>query len=448
MSNLSFDMLKFRNEKWAATKKAFVSLVALYLITIAPVWAGTEEFTINGLKVVLKKNPANEIIVTNLYIRGGVLNLTPEIAGIEPLLFDVAAKGTATYPKEKINAELARMGTQIGGNVKRDYSLISMRCVKTHFEASWDIFADIVSNPALDPQEVELTREQLVAALRQREDHPDSHLELLGEVKFYKGHPYALDPEGTAESVSKITIEQMRQYLKENLITSKLLLVVVGNVDKADLQNKVTTAFGQLPVGNYKPQYPTMAKHAASHVHIEAQPLPTNYIAGYFMAPSRRDADYYAMRTAVAILQDRVFEEVRTKRNLSYAPEARLEDLFANHGKLYVTTVEPDSTIKIMLAEVKRLQNRLLDPDGLRDRINLSLTSYYLENETNAAQAAFLARFELAGLGWRASEKFVKNRQKVTPEQVRNAAQKYMNNFQFVVIGDPTKIDQKLFISK
>jgi zinc protease len=425
------------------------AFVVLFLSVISPAWAGNvEEFSVNGLKVILKKNPANEVIVAQLYIRGGVMNLTPEIAGIEPLLFAAAEKGTVKYPKERINAEQARMGTQIGNAVKRDYSLFQMRCVKAHFDRSWDIFADVIINPSLDSEEVELSRQQLVAALRQRRDNPDAYLELLGEAKFYQHHPYALDPLGTEESVSKITVAQMRQYLKDNLMASKLLLIVVGNVEKIDLQSKIFATFGQLPAGNYKPQYPNMVKHPNATLYTEAQPLPTNYIAGYFTAPSLRDPDYYALRTAVAILQDRVFEEVRTKRNLSYSPEASIEDMFANCGKLYVTTVAPDTTIKIMLAEVKRLQNRLLNAEGLRERINLSLTSYYLENETNLAQANFLARFELAGLGWRESEKFVRNRRRVTPEQLMDAAQKYITNFQFVAIGDPAKIDEKLFTAK
>jgi zinc protease len=425
---------------------AFIVGVGALLALSSPAWAGNvEEFTVNGLKVILKKNPANEIIATHLYIRGGALNLTPEIAGIEPLLFDAATKGTAKYPKEMLNAELARMGTQIGGSAERDYGVMRMRCVKIHFARSWDIFTGVVMNPTLDPQEVELAREQLMAAIRQRRDHPDSYLELIGNARFYENHPYALDPVGTETSVSQITAGQMRQYLQDNLLTSKLLLVVVGNVEKADLQDKVAATFGQLPVGNYKPLYPAAVKHAGSKVYTQAQELPTNYLIGYFAAPSLRDADYYAMRAAIAVLNDRIFEEVRTKRNLSYAPSAYLEDMFANCGKLYVTTVEPDSAIKIMLAEVKRLQNRLLDADGLRERINLSLTSYFLQNESNAAQADFLARFELAGLGWRQSEKFNKNRKKATPEQVMAVAQKYINNFQFVVIGDPAKINRNLF---
>jgi len=423
-------------------------VIIIWSLIVASAWAGTEEFTINGLKVVLKKNTANEVVVAQLYIRGGVLNLTPELAGVEPLLFDAAKQGTAKYPKEKINAELARMGTQIGNDVTRDYSVAQMRCVRTYFDLSWDIFSEVILKPTLDPQEIELSREQLITALRQRQDNPDSYLEWLGETRFYKDHPYALDPLGSAASVSKITIDQMRQYLKDNLLTSRLLLVVVGNIDKAELQSKVASTFGQLPMGNYQPQPPRMVKHERASIYTEAQQLPTNYIVGYFAAPGLRDKDYYAMRTAVGILNDRFFEEVRTKRNLSYAPSAELEDWFANYGRLYVTTVSPDTTIKVMLAEVRRVQNRLLQAGALGGRINLANTSYYLENETNLAQATFLGRFELSGAGWKASEKFVKNRTKVTPEQIMEAALRYMNNIQFVVIGDPAAIDEKLFTSQ
>jgi hypothetical protein len=59
----------------------------------------------------------------------------------------------------------------------------------------------------------------------------------------------------------------------------------------------------------------------------------------------------------MSVLGTRVWEEVRTKRNLSYAPAARGTNFFANQGFLYVTTVLPDSAVKVMLGEVKRLQN-------------------------------------------------------------------------------------------
>ena len=176
--------------------------------------------------------------------------------------------------------------------------------------------------------------------------------------------------------------------------------------------------------------------------------MPTNYIIGSFVAPSIRDPDYYAMSMGISLLQQRVFEEVRTKRNLSYAPAVFERGLLANAGSLYVTAVDPAATLPVMLGEVERLQRELVSAKELRDKITTFLTRYYLQNETNAAQASFLARYELAGLGWKASEDFVQRMKSVTPEQVRAAAQKYIHDIQFVVIGDPAKVDRALFTSK
>jgi zinc protease len=429
--------------------RAFGIAAFIALASLAPLraLALTEEFTVNGLKVILKQNPGSEVVAASLYIRGGVFNLTSATAGLEPLLFDVAVKGTKKYPKEVLNADLARMGTQINGNASKDYSSVNLRCIKPNFDTSWDIFADVLLNPTLDPKEVELSRAQALTALSQRRDNPDSYLRDIGDSLFYAGHPYALDPSGTEETVSKISIDQMRQYLKDNLVTSKLLLVVVGDIVKADLQKKVSDSFGGLAIGDFATQFPSTVTHGAASLDVVAQQLPTNYILGYFSAPSIRDADYYPVSMAMSILQQREFEEVRTKRNLSYAPSASYQNQFANCANIYVTAVKPDTTIKVMLGEVKRLQTEPISAKELRDKITVFLTSYYLQNETNAAQASFLARYELAGLGWQASEKFVDNMKKVTPEDVERVAQKYMKDIQFVVIGDPAKIDRKLFTS-
>ena len=175
------------------------ALIVVWFLVPGRSLALTEEFTVNGLKVILKQNPGSEVVAASLYIRGGVFNLTPSTAGIEPLLFDVAVKGTKKYPKEVINADLARMGTQINGNASKDYSSLNLRCIKPNFDKSWDIFADVLLNPTLDSKEVELSRAQALTGLRQRRDNPDSYLRDMGDSLFYEGHPYAIDPSGTEE---------------------------------------------------------------------------------------------------------------------------------------------------------------------------------------------------------------------------------------------------------
>jgi len=144
-----------------------------------------------------------------------------------------------------------------------------------------------------------------------------------------------------------ISIEQMRDHLKTHLKKSQLLLVVAGNMDKAKLKQKVRIAFSELEEGNYEIAIPEALVFETPTVEVVDQVLPTNYIMGYFPAPSVKDADYYPMTMTMNILSWRLFEEVRTKRNLSYAPSAFLSRQSANKAGIYVTAVDPETTIQV-----------------------------------------------------------------------------------------------------
>jgi len=74
------------------------------------------------------------------------------------------------------------------------------------------------------------------------------------------------------------------------------------------------------------------------------------------------------------------------------------------------------------------------------------LTSHYLDQETNAAQAGELARYELVGGGWRNSTTLLDRLRAVTPQDVRRVANTYIKNLQFIVIGNPAKIDRQIFL--
>ncbi len=215
-----------------------------------------DEFSVNGLNVILKTNPANDILSVQLYLRGGVSDITESTQGIEPLLFGIAAKGSKKYPKEVLNKIIDRTGASINSYSTRDYTSISLRCLKRDFNELWDVYADVILNPALDTVDVALVRDNMLSGIRQRKDNPDGQLRELSDEVFYKGHPYQLDPNGIETSVSAISVDQMRKHLAAQLQTSKLLLVVVGNVTKADLMKQVETAFGTLPKGSYTPAMP------------------------------------------------------------------------------------------------------------------------------------------------------------------------------------------------
>lgn len=403
------------------------------------------EFDVNGLKVLLKRREGSLTVAAGLFVRGGSSNITAENAGIETLMLSVATEASTNFPREKMRTELSRMGTVIGSSSNNDYSVLSLASTRMHFDKSWQIFSDVALRPSFTKEDVSLVQERMLVSLSDDTDNPDVYLQKLQEKVAYVGHPYLNPPTGTTASVAKLTPDDLRRYHTKIMETSRLLLVIVGDLDPAQVKTLVTSSLGKLPRGTYKSEPIAQLNFDKSTVEVTQRVQPTNYIQGLFTAPPLTSPDIYPMRVATSTLRDRVFEEVRARRNLSYAPDAFLRTQGANVGGLYVTAVDANQSIRLMLLEISRLQQVPLNSEDIQGVVAQYLTSYYLGQETNAAQAGELAQYELIGGGWRNSVDFLEKLNAVTPADVQRVAQKYMRNIRFVVLGDPQSVNSAIF---
>jgi len=403
------------------------------------------EFEVNRLKVLMKRREGSLTVAAGLFIRGGSANINAQNAGIETLMLSAATEASAGFPRTRMRNELSRMGTVIGSSSNNDYSVLSLASTRMHFDRSWEIFTDVILRPSFTKEDVSLVQSRLVVSLSDDTDNPDVYLQKLQEKVAYAGHPYLNSTGGTPETVAKLTPEDLRAYHKKLMETSRLLLVIVGDLNVNEVRGLVEASFGKLPRGAYKPEAVPQLAFDKSSVAVTPRDLPTNYIQGLFTAPSLTSPDIYAMRVASSLLRDRVFEEVRVKRNLSYAPDAFLRTQAANVGGLYVTAVDANQSIRVMLSEVARLQNEPVSASDIHAVVAQYLTTYYLGQETNAAQAGELAQYELIGGGWRNSVEFLDRLMAVTPADIQRVAQKYMRNIRFVVLGNPRSVDTIVF---
>ncbi|UCH64880.1 MAG: insulinase family protein [Ignavibacterium sp.] len=424
-------------------KLSFFLIVILAASTFAQ---QAESFTVNGLKVILKQNTSNDIVAVSLVFKGGTTILEPNQAGIEALTLNVALKASENYPKDKLNAELESMATQLGASSSLDYSSINMQCVKQNFENSWNILSDVVPNPSFTQEDFKLEREQFISGAKQAEDNADSYLQKIFRNGFYGDHPYSIEVNGTENTLNSFTVEQLKDFFSERKTTSQMLLVVVGNTSRSELEPMVADAFGSLPVGEFKMQIPPSTSFSEPSIKIVHRELPTNYIQSSYSAPVRTTDEGYTMNITSSILRDRVWEEVRTKRSLSYAITSRYGNALSNYAAIYVTAVDADSTVKVMINELQKLMDELISARELENKKRQFITFYYLGNETNQSQAGVLTRFELSGAGFEEADKFIDKLMKVTPEDIQSVANKYMNNLQFVLIGDPESLEVKNFM--
>ena len=404
----------------------------------------TSAFEVNGLRVIFRRNPANDVVAANLYLLGGTQQLSPATQGVETLLLRASERGTARFPGAAVRQLTAGLGSTIVIAPSEDWTRFGFTSVRANFDSTWAIFADRVMAPTLDSNEVELVRAQMIDAFRQGENDPDALVSRMADSISFVDHPYGFTPEGTDASLGSITLGALRDYHANQFVTSRMLLVVVGNIERARLEDLVGRTLAQLPRGSYTWSPPRPPAKLGRGLVVREADLPTNYLLGYYAGPPARDADYQALRVASAVLSGRFFSEIRSRRNLSYEVDAPFLERAISTGGVYVTTTDPNATLRVMRTELDRLQRELIDPQGL-DRLTLQfLTDYYLKNETNGDQATMLARAQIYQGDYRAANRFGDDLRKVTPEDVRRVARQYIRDFRFVYLGRSGSLSRAL----
>jgi zinc protease len=310
--------------------------------------------------------------------------------------------------------------------------------------AAWDdafaLLADVFLAPAMPSTEVAIAKEQRLSEIRHEMEDGDGRLDRLTHTTLYAGHPYEASIE-TLESVGGLADADVVAHAAKLRETSRLLLVVVGDVDATHVIDQVARAFASLPTGTYADTKTAPLHFDAGRLAGDAFKLPTNYVQTAFASPAWTDADYVPVWLSTRVLKERVWEEVRTKRNLSYAPDAYFENKSAGpYGAMYVTATDPETTMKVMMAEAKRLQDEPVPEKELAGVRAVFATRYAIETESTAGAASELAEAQILAGDWRFADKLLDRAKATTPAEIQAAAKKWMTAYQTAIVGEPKKL--------
>ena len=164
------------------------------------------------MKVILRRNTANDVVAANLYLLGGTQQLTPATQGIETLLLAASELGTKAFPHEAVRRATAQLGSTIIIRPSDDWTMFGFTTIRSAFDSTWAVFADRVMAPTLDSADVELVRARMISGIRQAENSPDPIVNRVADSLAYVGHPYSFAPEGTEPALQSITLDAVRKY--------------------------------------------------------------------------------------------------------------------------------------------------------------------------------------------------------------------------------------------
>ncbi|HEX2122478.1 MAG TPA: pitrilysin family protein [Thermoanaerobaculia bacterium] len=408
----------------------------------------TEEFDVEGLHVILRRNPSSEVVSAKAFLQGGLAFAGRQRAGLELLMLQIAEKQSEKYPKEKMARELTRLGAQLTSGAGQDYSTFTLTCLRRSFAESMDIFLDALARPRIDDSELALARERRLSALKGQTENPDAWIERISIENIYGDHPYAANPLGTESLVNAATPKQLRDLHASTVTRSRLLLVVVGNVTRAEVESVLRPVVKAIPAGDYRPGDVAAIPNAdRAATKLVARDLPTVYVSGLFPAPNPKSDDYAAMLVAMNILSDRLFEEIRTKRNLSYAAFSGLRRRAAAIGQLYVTTPDPNAAVRVIRDEVEKMRTTPVSETELKDQVRQMKTQTLMNLQAANDIAQSLGDWELLSGDSSMIETVLAKLDSVTPEQVRRVMEKHAHHVDFALLGKVDGVDTKLLES-
>lgn len=416
-------------------------LVCSIIVNTSNAQNEAEKFSVDGITVLMKPT-VKDIINVSVYYRGGVADYRADKAGLANLAISATTEcGTTDYSKDAFKDKADQYGIDINGSSTYDYSTINLNCISKYFDEGWSLLAAAVKNPIYNEKEFALLKQKTISQIKSQESNPDSKLQKMAVENIFIGTVYETDPQGDTGTVNNITAEEAKIFYYNTLLNkNKIFIVVAGKISREEITSRIKKAFRDLPSRPYKaPEYQTPAITANS-LHIEQRTLATNYIMGVMNAPAYTSPDYVANSVAFATFSSNLFIEIRTKRNLSYAPYAYSITREMPISIMYVSTTDPKASVEVMDNEINRLKKEGFSQKEFSESRNLYITSNYMKEESTSALASSLGNAEILG-DWKMSDEFIDKVQKVTPADMTEVFKKYIKGINWNYLGDEKAAD-------
>jgi predicted Zn-dependent peptidase len=269
----------------------------------------------------------------------------------------------------------------------------------------------------------------------------------------YKVHPYRWMPIGSAQYIDEATLDEFMEFYKTFYVPQNATLSIAGDLDIDNTKELIAKYFIDIPRGIneiYRPTHvePEQTEEVRDVVYDNIQ-LPA-LIESYHI-PAQGTDDYYALNMLTTLLSSgqssRLYKElVDNQQKALFAGTFPFpsEDpgLFLTFAVSQVG-VTPEDLEDAMHAEFDKVKNELINKREFQKLKNQIETQFVTSNSTVAGVAESLANYYVyfgdANLINTEIERFMK----VTREDIKRVAQKYLTKENRVVLYYLPKSEEK-----
>lgn len=347
----------------------------------------------NGLTLVAEEMDWLESAAFALLTPAGCAYDPADKLGLGNLTCEMIQRGSGERDSRQFVADLENLGADTSASVSIGHTSFGGAMPAESLFAVLGIYADMIRQPHLPEDQIEDARLGCLQEVRAIEDDLAQKLMLTLRGRHY-ADPWGRNSHGTLETVSSLTIADVRKQFQQRYIASGAILTVAGKIDWPKLRDHVEQIFSAWQAGSPAKVAEKTPPRAYEHLTVESS---QTHIGIALDGLSYAHPDYFQLRGAIGVLSDgmssRLFTEVREKRGLVYTVYAMCHSLRDRGGVLAYagTTAErAQATLDVMSAELRKLHEGVTQDelDRLKGRIKRSLI---IQQESSSSRASSMA---------------------------------------------------------
>lgn len=408
----------------------------------------------NGLEVIFVQQDEVPKVTLQLYVGGGTAVPAQDKQGLVDFMADLLTKGTESRTAAEIAETIEAVGGSVSSSAGLEWTTLSINAPTTATDLAFDLLQELTLESTFPEAELEVIRDQTLTFLEQDEVDPDTLANRQFGRVAYVEHPYGRYT--TPESVEALTQADLVQFYETYYKPNNALLVVVGDITRAEAQAEVERIFGGWQPGDVPDylDYPEVNVGDTSVIYLVDRPeseQATIQIGN--RAINARNPERYALEVVNSVLgggaSSRLFSNLREDKGYTYGVYSRFGRPNDTSTFRVVTDVDQDhagDAVREVLSELEQIRTEPISEQELTDAKGLLIGSFALRIEDPADFAAQLSNRRLTGVPIEELNDYLQTLEAVTAAEAQQVAAEYIDSESpiIVVVGNAEVVKPQL----
>lgn len=412
----------------------------------------------NGLTLIVRPDHRAPIATMQLWYKVGSTYETNGNTGLSHFLEHMMFKGTKNNPGTRFADTIYSLGGTLNAFAYFDYTGYWQTLPAEYLETVFKLEADRMQHLIVDDETIfEKEKQVILEERRLRVD--DQPITLTYErylATAFSSSPYRNMPIGWSDDIAATTLEDVRSWYDTWYAPNNAIIVVIGDVKPEQVYQLAQDYFGSIDEKKLPALKPQQEVKPLGQKRITVKvPATLPFLLIGFHVPVLNSAKEFWEPAALTLLSSILDggQSARFSKNLirntRIATVASTDyDPFFRDANLFTLSAVPATDVLMyqlefaLLDEINLLKTELVSPEELdRARKQIMANEIYKLDSIDA-QANELGSLESIGLPWDMGNEFLQELLIITPEQIQQVAQKYLNpEYMTVAILEPQPYD-------